>query len=261
MKMSFKTLLKARDFDRVLDLTLEAMPGWEILDSEKGDIGSSWALITRGGEEFPENGALVCAHTDTVWSKAVDVVENKGVFRSKRPGTGIGGDDRCGIWVAAKALPRSDGPVALALFDGEEIGALGSRSFVEARPDIRPGFLIGLDRRGFQEVVYYGNATSAFKKAVSGALADHSEGMGSFSDVSHMAPAMGVCCVNLSVGFHEEHTPSEYAVMADMEEAADSLTVLLDMLAGERFPLGRYRTFKGRNMALITCFLDKNRGF
>jgi len=157
---------------------------------------------------------MVIAHLDTVHKQLVKTVYKRyGIWTSPE---GIGGDDRCGVYLAM-LLHENTGCHVLFTED-EEIGTIGARKYVARKkfPDVN--YLIEIDRRGTNDAVYYDCANYEFEEFVSefGYVTDY----GSFSDISVIAPVMGVAAVNLSACYDNEHTKHEsidiYAMQRDI---------------------------------------------
>jgi len=151
--------------------------------------------------------ALV-AHMDTVFPKAPKDVfydREKGVIWSP---TGLGADDRAGIFAIIKLIQLGYRPTVLFCAD-EEIGALGAEQLVHDYPQpIEPiNFIIELDRRGTNDCVFYNCDNKDFIHYIESA--GFVEDWGSFSDISEICPVWEIAGVNLSIGYEDEHTTSE----------------------------------------------------
>ena len=152
--------------------------------------------------------ALV-AHLDTVYQKTPQQVFHDASKKVIWSPEGIGGDDRAGVYSIIKILQNGYRPSILLCCD-EECGALGADNLVEDFPvplaSIK--FIIELDRRGKQDAVYYDCDNTDFEDFIT----NHGfkTAFGSFSDISIIAPAWHIAAVNLSVGYYNEHSASEY---------------------------------------------------
>lgn len=169
---------------------------------------------------------MLLAHMDTVHKERVRVIiRDKDRLESPQ---GIGGDDRCGIYGITKVWDKSPvnaKPWLLYTCD-EEIGCIGAYKFAtmfengsfteeltEKLSSIK--FLVELDRKGSKDAVYYDCYNDAFEDYIT------SKGFktewGSCSDISYVAPALDCAAVNLSSGYYNAHTTSEYIVPSQLE--------------------------------------------
>lgn len=126
---------------------------------------------------------------------------------------GIGADDRCGVFLMRELLRR--GSKAHFLFtDGEERGLIGARESVPTLKktpqveDIR--LFIQLDRKGINDAVFYGCNSKEARQYVK--RFGYTEAAGSCSDISAICPALNVAGVNLSVGYENAHSRTEFVL-------------------------------------------------
>lgn len=158
-----------------------------------------------------EGGApvLLVAHLDTVHSEGVKWVSITGAKLSSPQG--IGGDDRAGVF-AVLELAKKHG-CAVLLTEDEEIGCVGANKFTLSKhvDAVAEGvkFIIELDRRGDRDAVFYDCANDDFTRLIL-STGYYKEAIGSYSDISVIAPYIGVAGVNLSIGYYNAHTLGEY---------------------------------------------------
>ena len=169
---------------------------------------------------------LLTAHLDTVHKELVqEVVEKQEAGRTiiSSP-QGIGGDDRCGVYIILRLL--EDGCRQPILFcHDEEIGGVGSTSFCKTDkhiPDVESTmgdikFMLELDRGNASDAVYYDCDNVDFSTFVEKTI-PYRFAHGTFSDISVLAPHFKVAAVNLSCGYYKAHTLNEYVVLEEMEE-------------------------------------------
>lgn len=150
---------------------------------------------------------------------------------------GIGGDDRCGVYALAKIHELSEVKPYLLFTCDEEIGGIGAEWFCKAHNDKRLPpeldtlkFIIEIDRRGSNDAVFYDCANPDFEEYIlsSGFELAH----GSFSDISFIAPELGVAAVNLSSGYHNPHTLHEYINRAELEHTIQRVIQIIKELDG-----------------------------
>jgi tripeptide aminopeptidase len=203
--------------------------------------------------EAPEAFALAVAHMDTVHDYTGDgiaVVRVGDRLTALNPRTmrqsGIGGDDKCGIYCVLHAVLCSPHVRGLLTVD-EEIGGVGAHA---ADLDRLRGARLAVqaDRRGNRDcVTSIGGtqiASDELRAAIRPLLAAHGFAeclSGGFTDVGVLAErGLGVSCLNLSAGYHHPHTASEYIDLTDLQR---TLALMLDLLdLPEAYPHAPIRT-------------------
>ncbi len=193
----------------------------------KGQDRFVWIPGTR-----PDRCLLV-AHADTVWGKATvnpiysekdDIIysgrsyEKVDVTRrnstSTRFGIGIGADDRAGCFALwnLRNLGHS-----LLITSGEEEGCVASKRIMSDewwRNTISEHqFAVQFDRRGHKDIVFYNIGTNKFAEYVKKET-EYTPETGSYTDIRELC--LKICGVNISIGFHNEHTPEEKLVVSQM---------------------------------------------
>ncbi|MCM1324776.1 MAG: hypothetical protein NC218_11710 [Acetobacter sp.] len=175
--------------------------------------------------------ALV-AHMDTV--HATPPVE---IFHDAEQGViwspeGIGADDRAGVYAIITLL--TDGYRPTVIFTTrEEVGGLGAEAFIEMfpQPKVPVNFLVELDRRGKEDMVFYDCDNPDFTEFIG--KYGFVEDWGSFSDISVIAPDWEIAAVNLSIGYEDEHTKYERLYYRAMLETIAKVRRILDDAAIE----------------------------
>lgn len=196
-------------------------------------------VISNDGFLFVKGTDNVCltAHMDTTNSveygkrqlvkDVYEYVENgKHVVYSPQ---GIGGDDRCGVYMILKILEETSYRPYIIFCEDEEIGCVGSGKFAESKfvdelKDVR--FIVQLDRRGNNDAVFYDDVNDDFHAWVE-KVTDYKEAIGSCSDISVICPACGVSGVNLSCGYYNEHHDYETVVLEEMERTYEAAVKLI----------------------------------
>lgn len=186
-------------------------------------------LYARGSVDYP---ILLTAHMDTVHEETVKKVEmfkNEGKTIISSP-QGIGGDDRCGIWMIYKILTTTKYRPSILFCEDEEIGGVGSSKFADTQYVLDLAelkYLVELDRANDNDAVYYNCGNEDFMIYIEKTIG-YKEAYGSFSDIGHLSPACGVASVNLSCGYYKQHTLKEYVVFEEMENTLEKVKVLLE---------------------------------
>lgn len=197
-------------------------------------------LLVKG-----EAPVMLVAHLDTVHEAPVRIICTSQQGNILMSPQGIGGDDRCGVYALANAYETSEVKPWLLFACDEEIGGRGARAFVEAyEKGVLPEklamlkLIIEIDRKGSHDAVYYDCANDEFEAYIT------SKGFrtefGSFSDISIIAPTLGVAAVNLSSGYYNAHTLHEYIHRRQIESTIKKVVEIIADAAKEDFPRYEY---------------------
>jgi di/tripeptidase len=169
---------------------------------------------------------LLVAHMDTVhkhlpqkfvYSKDKNIVSDP---------NGIGGDDRCGVYMILEVVKRFNCSVLFC--EDEEVGGIGADKFIETKlaASLDFNYLIEFDRRGSKDAVFYDCDNPKFTEFICKDF--YKEDWGSFSDIATIAPFFGVAAVNLSCGYYKAHTKDEYVVLSEMERSIEEACKILE---------------------------------
>ena len=174
---------------------------------------------------------MLVAHMDTVHERKpkIETSGDGGVWFASQ---GIGGDDRCGVCMVMETMRKHDCHVLFT--EDEEIGGVGAYKFVDQniKPDLK--FMIEFDRKGSNDAVFYDCANEEFEQFITSY--GFETAYGSFSDISILAPHLGVAAVNLSSGYYNPHTECEFVVWADVERVLRLTDAMLrDVPTAPRF--------------------------
>ena len=183
-------------------------------------VGDGW-LFSDG--ELP---IIICAHMDTVHKELPkEVVYQNGTISSPQ---GIGGDDRCGIYMAMQLAKKHD--VKIMFFEDEELGCEGAEKFILT--DVckflegNINFVIELDRAHSNDSVFYQLDNPDFEKFINTNF--WKTASGSFTDICTICPALECAGVNLSVGYYNQHSTAEYVDLRQMEKALAEVSKLIE---------------------------------
>lgn len=167
---------------------------------------------------------LLTAHMDTVHKEVCrDIVEVDGKISSPQ---GIGGDDRCGIFMIMNIVNELHCSVLLC--EDEEIGMVGAGKFTRSdyADDVNVNYIVELDRKGVNDAVFYSCDNKEFTDFVCD-VTGFKESYGSFSDISTLAPVLKTAAVNLSCGYYNAHTVQEYVLYDEMMDIIEAVKVLI----------------------------------
>ena len=178
---------------------------------------------------------LLIAHTDTVHEERrgmpMDIYIDKSdhdnpVLRSQY---GVGGDCRAGIHIIMEIIKTLDCHVLFC--EDEEKGCIGARKFCKSdiRPDVQ--FIVEFDRRDRDHAVFYDCENESFIDFVTSF--GFNEEQGTFSDISYIAPHLGISAVNLSSGFYNAHTEREYIDLNDIDSIIERAIHLINDVSKE----------------------------
>lgn len=167
---------------------------------------------------------LLVAHVDTVHQgmpKQIFHDQDQGVLWSP---DGIGADDRAGVYGILALLDRGYRPHVL-FTDLEEVGGKGARAAAEelSPPDVN--LMVQLDRMHADDAVWYQCVNKRARRWVN--KHGFQTAQGSFTDISILMPAWGIAGVNLSVGYYNQHTESEFLVLPELEATLDKVGHML----------------------------------
>ena len=189
---------------------------------------------------------LLVAHMDTVHREQCKVIINENGKMSSPQG--IGGDDRCGVFMIMNIV--KDLNCSVLLCEDEEKGGIGAHKFVKAKmkhknekgeptetayiDQLDVNFMIEFDRKGSNDAVFYSCGNQDFIDYVED-LTGFKFAIGSFSDISVLMPAAKLSAVNLSCGYYNAHTVSEYVLYDEMMDTIEAAKVLIKEECKEPF--------------------------
>jgi len=149
------------------------------------------------------------AHLDTVFiSPPIDIYYDQDYEVMWSP-QGLGADDRAGIYGILTLLQRGYRP-HIILTTNEELGGVGAKILTKTitkSPFNDLLFLIELDRKGYNDCVFYELDSPKFEDLIEkyGFISR----WGTYSDICELAPTWECAAVNLSIGYLDEHTKQE----------------------------------------------------
>lgn len=200
--------------------------------------------ITKGKANFYP---CIVAHTDTVHDfqeELLPVVVGSNIT-GFNPYTmeqaGIGGDDKCGIFIALQMLKKLD-VVKIAFFRDEEIGCKGS---YDANLDffLDVGYVIQFDRRGNSDFVTSISgmelSSKRFKHDLTGTLKRHGykKCTGAMTDVQALKElGINASMCNLSAGYYNPHCPDEFISIEDIDNCLALCENMIKVLGNTHYP-------------------------
>lgn len=205
-------------------------------------------LFSKGNFILVEGNVpiLLVAHLDTVHEKPVKVIcksDDGNILMSPQ---GIGGDDRCGVYVLVNAYEMSLQKPWLLFTCDEETGGKGAEKFClsyqlgklpKEIDDLK--LIVEVDRKYLHDAVYYECYNPEFEEYIT-SKGFHTA-QGSFSDISLIAPELGIAAVNLSAGYYNAHTLHEYINRKHLNNTLSKVVEIISDAAQEIFPKYEYQ--------------------
>ena len=202
------------DFDVLRDIIqMDQKTLKHYLDLHLQDKG--YTPISKKGFLYAEGSipVLLVAHLDTVHKQTADIICFSSDMRYVMSPQGIGGDDRCGVYVIMQIITRL--PCHVLFCEDEEIGGHGAKAFTKSAICPSVNYIIEMDRRGSNDAVFYRCNNPDFTDFV--LSFGFTENHGTFSDISVIAPHLKTAAVNISAGYFNEHSRHEYIDMLAVE--------------------------------------------
>lgn len=225
--------------------------GYEHYLDKMGNI-----YVTKQTDEV-EFFPCVVAHTDTVHHidtinvKEESLPNQQGVlklslkaYNDKGNPTGIGGDDKCGVYACLELLKELPN-LKVAFFVSEETGCHGSRN---ADPNFfdNVGYAIQFDAPGNHMVTEYSMGVrmfddkGEFKEMCNEVLTETFDGRHQFqshpyTDVYALKESFDFSCINFSIGYYRYHTPNEYVVVEDVYSGIETGKKMIEKLGYSKY--------------------------
>lgn len=206
--------------------TILRLPQMELKKTLKAELKSRGYPITdKPGYLYAEGTipVLLVAHMDTVHRQPVEQICYSADGAVAMSPQGIGGDDRCGVWMILQILRTTNCHVLFC--EDKEVGCIGAKKFTggSLRPQVN--YIVELDRRGNNDAVFYRCDNPEFEDFVT-SFGFETAG-GSCSDISYIAPYLETAAVNISCGYYCEHQRHEYIHLEEIELNADRVAQMV----------------------------------
>ena len=168
---------------------------------------------------------ILVAHLDTVHHEVPSIICYSQDSRYVMSPQGIGGDDKCGVIAILSILQETDLRPHIIFTEDEEIGGIGANKFCKKIAKVNANYIIEIDRKGDNDCVFYDCDNEDFTKFVEGF--GFETDYGSFSDISTIAPHLGIAAVNLSSGYYNPHTNHEYVDLIALRNVIERVKNML----------------------------------
>lgn len=208
----------------------------EILIDKMGALGMIDYVHTEDYLMYHgDTPVMLVAHLDTVHKEPVQSISKlNGTWTSPQ---GIGGDDRCGVYMILDLIEALPFKPYVLFSTEEEVGCLGTKKFLQDFPvnefDIK--FLIEFDRKGRDEVVFYDCDNHDFHAFIT-ENTSYEKKFGSYTDICHIMEKWDTAGVNFSCGYYNAHTLSEYVKIGEMMNTIRVVYTLLEKLDFDSLP-------------------------
>lgn len=217
------------------------------VDNYQDKYGNIYA--TKGNVEyFP----CVVSHIDTVHEiENINIKDNGGIlsgFNDVNEKTGIGGDNKAGVFVCLELLKKVVN-IKAAFFVSEEVGCLGSY-LSDPKFFQNVGYAIQFDAPFNNWVSHYSDGVKLFEvdseffnkinHVFQSNLPGYSVkdlGNHPYTDVSALKTLYNFACVNYSVGYYNMHTKDEYVSLNDVNLCLNTAIELIQSLGNELYYL------------------------
>lgn len=181
---------------------------------------------------------LLVAHLDTVHQEKPSIICRSEDGRYMMSPQGIGGDDRCGVYMILQILNEVRCHVLFC--EDEETGGRGARAFAGSGITVDVNYIVEMDRRGNNDAVFYDCDNPKFADFV--CAFGFKEAMGSFSDISVVAPYLKTAAVNISAGYYNEHRLHEVIDSFALQNNIERITRMVQTQT-EKFPYMKRKSF------------------
>ena len=225
---------------------------------------------TKQTDETVEFFPCVVAHTDTVHEiDTINVREEQlpnsqqelklalKAYNDNGLPTGIGGDDKCGIYACLELLKELPNLKA-GFFVSEETGCHGSK---KADKDFfsNVGYVIEFDAPGNWMVTEYCMGTQLFEKEseffqlCDEVLTESFKKRNKYqshpyTDVYALKEIFDFSCINFAIGYYNYHTKDEYVVVEDVYNGIDAGKKIIEKLGNKKY------TFKSKKKSPYMIF-------
>ena len=199
----------------------------------------------------------VVAHTDTVHdidsinvheemlqNEQGELKKSLKAYNDKGNPTGIGGDDKCGVYACLELLKELPN-IKVAFFVSEETGCHGSK---KADPEFfsNVGYCIQFDAPGNSMISEYSMGVQLFEreglffKGVDEVLTESFKGRNKYqshpyTDIYALKHKFGFSCLNFAIGYYQYHSRNEYVVVEDVYNGIDAGKKIIEKLGNNLY--------------------------
>lgn len=194
-------------------------------------IAADYKLDSQGTDFIvgtPQSASPIAliAHCDTVAKSPPADIQIQGGIVSVRGGGVLGADDRAGVAAILAIIDAGYRP-QVYLTTGEEIGGVGATALADSDyyPEDSLNLLIQIDRQSGTDFVTYDCESLRLDSYMT--KAGFRKSVGSFSDISILAPAWGIAAANVAAGYFGQHSHTEYLVLPHLQHTISRIKRML----------------------------------
>lgn len=198
---------------------------------------------------------LLVAHVDIVHQTTPELILYDSIKKMMWSPTGIGGDDRCGVGAILSILEQEFKP-SILFTTGEEIGGIGANAFCKDYYgfDLGVNYAIEIDRRGRNQAVFYSCGNQELQDYI---CKKHGFELkyGTFTDVCIIGKKFDIGIVNLSAGYYNEHTNTEYIRIIDLNH---TIKKIIEMFNDDLQTKFKYEEKKYSSYSTYSTYTSNN---
>lgn len=256
--LSLRNVLKIPSYSGHEDLVLMYIENYCINNKIKFKTDYKGNIyITKGSLSEGEFYPCILAHTDTVHKDQIDLIEKqidldidefkvdgKTILYARHPlsglATGIGGDDKCGVYICLKLLEKFD-KIKCAFFVEEEIGMLGSSNCdLEFFEDVGYALQFDAPTADWFSLSCSGHKlwTEEYFFAIEDVLENYNVkniSTDPFTDVVQLRKKFDFCCSVLPTGYYNQHSANEYVIEQETESCVNLAVDFLQKLGHKKY--------------------------
>jgi tripeptide aminopeptidase len=234
------------------DLMIDFISKWLLENDFNYNIDSHKNIYVTKKTDDVDFFPCVVSHMDTVHNiTSINIKERmlyneQGVIKpalkavdDKGNPTGIGGDDKCGVFACLtllKELPN----LKVAFFVSEEVGCIGSKNAdKEFFKDV--GYVIQFDAPGNTMVSEYSMGVQLFKRDSDffttcntvlneQFMNEPAYGKHPYTDVYALKSKFDFSCINFAIGYYDYHTKDEYVIIEDVFNGIETGKKMIEKL-------------------------------
>lgn len=192
---------------------------------------------------------LLVAHLDTVHKETPSIICFSNDRQYLMSPQGIGGDDRCGVYMILLIL--SSVKCHVLFCEEEETGGNGARDFSCSGIMPSVNYIIEMDRRGSNDAVFYNCDNPEFTEFI--ISFGFEKERGSFSDISVIGPYLETAAVNISAGYYNEHRLHEYINISALYNNVRRITQMI------KTPTEHFKYIEKKNNSTVFSLFGSNR--
>ena len=199
---------------------------------------------------LPGRLPLIVAHLDTVHEITghLEVLRRgelvAGYNPAKMQASGIGGDDKCGIYAALHLLLAYPGRVRVLLTQDEEVGGVGAYAADAEEINRIASYMLQADRRGSADCVVEACGSRICSRRMQAHISRLLPAwgfapcaQGGFTDVYALQQSgVQISAINLSAGYHRPHSPDEYIHLGHLSQTVGLMCSIVEALGETSYP-------------------------